>query len=62
MSSNYSITRPPTQRLDVDLVLPDELLGPGRENTDVEKVSHLLDTGEEDVSGHEESDTFGAWG
>ena len=54
--------RPTGHRLDVDLVLPDELLGPGGEDTDVEKVSHLVDTGEKDVSGHEESDTFGAWG
>jgi hypothetical protein len=46
--------------LDVDLVLPDLLLRTGRVVTDSKEVAHLVDTGEEDLAGHEEPDTLSA--
>lgn len=47
--------------LDVDLVLPDQLLLPRGKQTDIEEVPHLVEIGKEDVSSHKEADTFGTW-
>lgn len=46
--------------LSVDLVKPNLLLRSGRVVAHTQERAHLLDTNEEDLSGHVESDTLGA--
>lgn len=49
----------PNWPLHVDLVLPDLLLSSSRVVANSQKSAHLLDTGEQDLSSHEESNAFG---